>query len=121
MVMTPDGSQVVLSSRERAPSQIFGARTVAFDVASGEVRWQRFFEGTGYVTPGRLATTADGSTVYVAALDTSMCYQQVCDPHEVSRALLLAYDGRTGEQKWVSTYPGGGGASGAPPPPPGPR
>lgn len=96
--VSPDGSLVFVTGTGWSSSYT----TVAYDATSGEVVW-RARHGTdgAWAGPLDIAVSPDGSRVYVTGEHR---------PHGSSALppeyATLAYDAKTGEELWLSTYNG---------------
>jgi hypothetical protein len=105
VTLTPDGSTVVETGRSVSPGGHMA--TVAYDAGSGAVTWAAEFPasddafGTGYA----LATSPDGSTVYVGGSTECRC---TASPFE--GFVIVAYDVATGDKIWVAKHAASGGA-----------
>jgi hypothetical protein len=101
---TPDGSSVVVtgvSSNWPATGEDFA--TVAYDGASGAKTWVRRYSGAGAFNddPLAIASSPDGSTVYV----TGLSYQGRTTGEDVT---TFAYAVQTGVVRWSRFYAGPG-------------
>lgn len=79
--------------------------TYAYDLASGATRWAARYDGGGDAFAVDLDASPDGSRLYVVGAEQMRCGRS-CSPED-GAGVLLAYDALTGEQQWVSRYPGG--------------
>jgi hypothetical protein len=107
VALTPDGSTVVETGRSVFPGGHMA--TVAYDAGTGAVTWAAEFPasddefGTGYA----LATSPDGSTVYVGGWTECM---HGCTASSFEGFVTVAYDVATGDKIWVARHAGNGGA-----------
>jgi outer membrane protein assembly factor BamB len=93
LAVSPDGATVVVGGA-RNLGAAWGFTTVAFEAATGDLRWSSPFLGYqdegGYAMP---AISPDGTEVYIAGTATE--YQHVT---------TVAYDLGTGERDWYAIY-----------------
>lgn len=90
-VVSPDGSRVVVSGERCvrggiACSALIPA-TIAYDAATGASQWSAFHEGDDFYLAHDLAMSPDGASVYLTGRGGV-------------GAPVVAYDSRTGEQRW---------------------
>lgn len=101
LAVSPDGSSVYVSGWSPLTggtgSGDFG--TVAYDAATGGLRWSAFYGSTGDDFPHAMALSPDGSTLVVTG-DTFTSH----GPDFAA----VAYDTVTGAKRWDGTYNGPG-------------
>ncbi|MFN2544651.1 MAG: PQQ-binding-like beta-propeller repeat protein [Actinomycetota bacterium] len=108
---TVDPETVYVSGVEQLPSQTEGDPrdanfvAVAFDGATGAVRWRSLYDGPahewdyGY----EIARSPDGRFVYLSGTSET----SVPDPNDYTGDMtVVAFDAASGERRWVSRYVG---------------
>jgi WD40 repeat protein len=102
LAASPDGSTVFVTGTSRAVDTGDDYATIAYDAATGEVRWMRRYSGPGDFFHGDIAyavaTSPDGSTLFVTGSSegagTGTDYA------------TIAYDAATGEVRWIRRFSG---------------
>jgi DNA-binding beta-propeller fold protein YncE len=105
VAVSPDGSQVFVTGSGVSCKVTPCYATVAYDAATGTVRWHRGFTDVGGGSPTSLAVSPDGSMVFVTGSTTGA--------NSAQGYTTVAYDAATGAQAWVGRYAGPSGKSGA--------
>jgi len=92
--VSPDGRTVFVAIDALGESGTTAFATVAYDAATGGVRWVAWYDGTGYGRsgPSALAVSPDGSKVFVTG--------QSGGPEGEADYATVAYDAATGRQLW---------------------
>jgi hypothetical protein len=108
IAVSPD-SEAVFVTGESAGAAEFDADyvTIAYDVRNGRVLWQQRFAGIGAGGSDRanaVAVAPDGSQVYVTG-DSYGNKRAGATSSQYDYA-TVAYDARTGAQRWVARYGG---------------
>jgi hypothetical protein len=107
--VSPDGSQVFVSGDDCAHGGCSTASysTIAYDATNGDRQWLSRYDGGGRAFESDLATSPDGSTVYITGQESMPCFAG-CSTAQVD-APLVAYDAATGDERWATTYADNGG------------
>lgn len=107
VVLTPDGSTVVETGRSVFPGGHMA--TVAYDAASGALRWAAEFPASDdeFSTGYALTTSPDGSTVYAGGWTECI---RGCTATSFEGFVIVAYDVASGEKLWVARHASTGGA-----------
>ena len=96
---TPDGSTVVSAGESAELNKADQLTAIAFDAASGAVRWSAILPDGGQVSA--VLASADSSTIYVVG-------DGYTDATTGTDLIYAALDAATGEVKWTKRYAGGG-------------
>jgi WD40 repeat protein len=99
--ISPDGSVVVVAGSSHGRGSAEDYATIAYDAATGAVRWVRRYNGPGNATdvPESLAIDPEGSAVFVSGYS---------DGTVVHNWATLAYDLITGAPLWARRSDGTG-------------
>jgi hypothetical protein len=113
--VSPDGRSVYVTGRSvgiaglgaawEFPEVSYDYATIAYDAETGWTRWVARYNGPGDLVDvaTSLDASPDGSRVYItgeAGLNSATADTEI---------VTIAYDSVTGQEVWVSQYPGGGG------------
>ncbi len=100
--VSPDGSKVFVLGQDCAqyPTCLFA--TVAYDASTGTPLWISRYDGGGRHYASDLAVSPDGSAVFITGQLTVPCLAG-CTSARVD-APLVAYDPKTGDVRWATTY-----------------
>lgn len=101
--VTPDGQQVIVSGDSctdypRCPVEVTG-----YDASTGVERWVSQYDGGGRGHVADLGVSPDSDTVYMTGTWSLPCLAG-CGLTE-NDAALVAYDSRTGDERWATTFP----------------
>ncbi|WP_116953448.1 S8 family serine peptidase [Jiangella endophytica] len=101
--VSPSGDTVYVTGSSTGSGGHSDVVTIAYDGATGAQLWLAAYDGPAGAGDGAggLAVSPSGDTVYV----TGMAAVAVSDGTELDYA-TIAYDARSGAQKWVSLYDG---------------
>jgi DNA-binding beta-propeller fold protein YncE len=104
LAVSPDGSRVFVTGYSEGSTTSDDYATVAYDAATGAVRWGRRYNGPGNDLDQAFSVgvSPDGSKVFV----TGSSYGT-----SVVEYATVAYDATAGSQLWVSRYQGPSGSS----------
>lgn len=94
---SPNGDQVFVTGQvPDANTQAWKAATVAYD-SDGELMWVAHFTGRHGAAPADIEVSSDGSTVFVIGGSANK-------DRTVFVMTAVAYDAKTGEERWVAEY-----------------
>ena len=100
IAVSPDGRTVFVTGQASAKSSLSGYTTIAYRAATGNQKWVRTYNGTtGWANA--LAISPDGRTLFVTG-NASRKQNGIAYG-------TIAYDARTGAQRWVRIYAGPAG------------
>jgi hypothetical protein len=105
VVLSPDGSAVFVTGRSVVPGGHADYATVAYDAATGTVRWVARYDGTGHGADEALAVTAVADSVVVTG--STVGHRGPGRPNLTT----VAYDAATGAERWVRSLRGRGSGS----------
>jgi DNA-binding beta-propeller fold protein YncE len=117
IAVTPDGSEVLVTGfaqfqgDETMPNIcntcVAYYVTLAYDSSNGHVLWARTYRGPlrsdqqNFAQTYAIAVSPDGSTAYVTG---SASVSESAHPARVDDGVTIAYDTRTGAQRWLNSY-----------------
>jgi WD40 repeat protein len=99
---SPDGSEVFVTGFSFGPTSSYDYATIAYDAATGAVRWTTRYNGPANSADvaNFIAAGPDGSTVFVTGFSTAST-----SSYDYA---TIAYDAATGALRWVRRYDGPG-------------
>lgn len=105
LAVSPDGSQVFVTTTEVSPAGFPGYLTMAYAAATGTTQWKQTYAVAREASfPVSIAVSPDGSAVFVTG---------VLNTSRQSQMGTFAYASATGAQLWKTTYPSHGARAGA--------
>ena len=101
LAISPDDSLVFVTGHTETQDTGQDYLTMAYDAASGGVRWVKRYNGTGslYQVPSTIAVSPDGTKLFVTGYSIGS---------NDSNYATLAYDSTTGTPLWARHYDGPG-------------
>lgn len=106
IAVSPDGGTVFVTGQGSGKSSIWDYTTVAYSAATGKQKWVRSYNGSDNKadSANALAISPNGRTLFVTGSVIAG------KPGTIDYG-TIAYDARTGVQRWVSLYAGPNGDS----------
>jgi outer membrane protein assembly factor BamB len=100
IVLTPDGSKVIVTGAIGTETSSSNYGTVAYDASTGATVWVRWYDGPGddLDSPTSIAISADGASVFVTGFSYGVT--------SASDYATVAYDASTGASLWTRRYNG---------------
>jgi sugar lactone lactonase YvrE len=100
VVVSPDGSSVFVTGRNRSLTTANDYATVAYDTSTGEQLWARRYDGPGasQEQANAIGVSPDGSSVFVTGSSSGSSGR--------SDYATVAYEASTGTTQWVKRYNG---------------
>jgi WD40 repeat protein len=104
IVISPNGTELVVTGRSMGNANSSDYATVRYDAASGTELWVKRYNGPGGGTnfATAMAVSPDGSKVFVTGTSPG----SESDDHDYA---TVAYEAATGTELWVKRYNGPGG------------
>jgi hypothetical protein len=100
LTISPDGSTVFVTGFSDDATGSFDYATIAYGAATGTRRWISRYSGPGDATASSIATSPDGSKVFVTGSSVDLAGS--------AEYASIAYDAATGTRRWISRYSGPG-------------
>ncbi len=100
IVTSRDGRTVFVSGISYSDATSLDHETVAYDAASGAVRWRSVHAQRGNEIPGDMTISPDGSAVFVTLTAG-------WDSHSTGDLITIAYDAATGDEAWLARFDSG--------------
>ena len=105
----PQGRTVYVAGDDCSDYPTCVTSTIAYEADSGARRWISRYDGGGRLYTADLAVSPDGRGVFITGSVNLPCYAG-CSFSETD-APLVAYDPRTGAERWATTFPNNGGSA----------
>ncbi len=100
VVVSPDGSKVLVTGYSSDSTGIYDYTTAAYDAATGAELWKKKYDGpsSGYDSATAIAVSPDGSRVFVTGGSAGT--------NGYGDIATIAYEATNGSQLWLARYDG---------------
>jgi outer membrane protein assembly factor BamB len=100
VVVSPDGSSAYVTGFSMSATGTDDFLTIAYDLATGQERWQQRYDGPAHGPDDAMAVRYDPATDSVVTMGNSLGLGTMFD------TAVVAYDARTGAERWEQRLDG---------------